>query len=241
MKLKDIIIEETNDWVALNKPSGLLSIPDREGKEVSLKQLLKEEYGEIFTVHRLDRDTSGVIIFAKNEMAHKFLSMQFEERQTEKIYLGLVLGSLPDAEGTITAPIAEHPGRKGMMMVHHKGKPARTDYKVIHDFRTHSWVQFQILTGRTHQIRVHAKEIGHPIVCDELYGDGKPVLVSSLKSSFNLSQKEEEEKPILGRLALHSSTLSFLFQDKIHTVAAELPRDLRATIQQLMKNRKPRT
>lgn len=93
MRLQDLIISETNNWVALNKPSGLLSIPDREGKEVSLKTLLKEKYGEIFTVHRLDKDTSGLIIFAKNEIAHKFLSQQFENRKTVKIYHGLVLGS----------------------------------------------------------------------------------------------------------------------------------------------------
>jgi 23S rRNA pseudouridine1911/1915/1917 synthase len=93
MKLSDCIIEETNNWVALHKPAGLLSIPDREGKEVSLKELLKQAYGNIFTVHRLDRDTSGLIIFAKNEAAHKHLSVQFEHRETKKIYQGIVLGA----------------------------------------------------------------------------------------------------------------------------------------------------
>ena len=80
MSIKDFIVKETNDWIALNKPSGLLSIPDREGKEISLKIMLIEKYGNIFTVHRLDRDTSGLIVFAKNEAAHKHLSLQFENR-----------------------------------------------------------------------------------------------------------------------------------------------------------------
>ena len=93
MRISALTIDETPDWIALNKPSGLLSIPDREGKEISLKKLLKEKYGEIFTVHRLDKDTSGLIVFAKNEATHKHLSLQFENRETQKIYLGLVMGS----------------------------------------------------------------------------------------------------------------------------------------------------
>ena len=87
MKIRDILIYENEDFVVLNKPAGLLSIPDREGKETSLKKILQEKYSEIFTVHRLDKGTSGLIVFAKNEVAHKFLSLQFENRKTEKIYL----------------------------------------------------------------------------------------------------------------------------------------------------------
>jgi 23S rRNA pseudouridine955/2504/2580 synthase/23S rRNA pseudouridine1911/1915/1917 synthase len=120
MKLEDIIITETEDWVAINKPSGLLSIPDREGKDISLKKLLQEKYQIIYTVHRLDRDTSGLILFAKNEKAHQHLSNAFEERKTEKIYLGLVLGSFIEKKGAIDAPIAEHPAKNGLMVVHRK-------------------------------------------------------------------------------------------------------------------------
>src|SRR5215510_12295897 len=104
MKISDLIIHETENFIALNKPSGLLSIPDREGKDISLKKLLIEKYGSIFTVHRLDKDTSGLIVFAKNEETHKHLSLQFESRQTEKIYMGLVLGSLNEKKGSIDAP-----------------------------------------------------------------------------------------------------------------------------------------
>lgn len=239
MKINDFIIEETSDWIALNKPSGLLSIPDREGKDISLKKLLIEKYGSIFTVHRLDRDTSGLIIFAKTEEAHKHLSQQFEERQTEKIYQGMVLGSLANKKETIDAPIAEHPVKKGLMTVYRKGKEAITDYEVLEDFKIFSWLQFQIHTGRTHQIRVHAKHIGHPIVCDELYGDGKPILLSSLKHKFKLSKNELEERPILDRLALHALSLQFTDQNK-ETVKLEvlLPKDLRAVLQQLRKLKK---
>ncbi|TAL48331.1 MAG: RNA pseudouridine synthase, partial [Chitinophagaceae bacterium] len=133
MKLADIIIAETNDWIALNKPSGLLSIPDREGKDISLKKMLIEKYDNIFTVHRLDKGTSGMIVFAKNEETHKHLSRQFEEKQTEKIYCGLVLGSPTDKKGTIDAPIAEHPAKKGLMTVHRNGKESLTDFEVLED------------------------------------------------------------------------------------------------------------
>lgn len=237
MRLTDITIEENNDWIALNKPSGLLSIPDREGKEISLKVILKEKFGDIFTVHRLDKDTSGLIIFAKNAEAHKHLSQQFEERNTKKIYLGLVNGSLQEKKGSIDASIGEHPAKNGTMIVHRKGKEALTDYEVLEEFGGYSWLQFRIHTGRTHQIRVHAKEIGHPIVCDPLYGDGKPVLLSSLKlKKFKLSKDQEEERPLLNRLALHAHLLSFAGMNKEAVqLEAPVPKDLRALLQQLNK------
>ena len=238
MRLSDWIIYEDENLIALNKPSGLLSIPDREGKDISLKKLLIEKYGNIFTVHRLDKDTSGLIVFAKNEIAHKHLSQQFEERQTEKIYLGLVLGSPAEKKGTIDAPIAEHPGKKGLMTVYRKGKESITDYEVLEDFKIFSWIQFQIHTGRTHQVRVHAKHIGHPVVCDELYGDGKPILLSSLKHKFKLSKNELEERPILSRLALHALGLQFATtKEEILKLEAPLPKDLRALLQQLRKRK----
>lgn len=239
MKISAFIVLENDDFVGINKPPGLLSIPDREGKDVSLKILLKERYGNIFTVHRLDKDTSGMIVFAKNTVTHKHLSQQFEGRQTKKIYQGLVIGSLPEKQGTMEAPIAEHPALNGTMIVHHKGKESLTDYEVLEDFGIYSYVQFQIHTGRTHQIRVHMKDMGHPIVCDNLYGDGKPILVSSLKSKFKLAKDVEAERPILGRLALHSFQLGFKdINGKQVELEAPLPKDMRATLQQLAKRKK---
>lgn len=236
MKLTELIIQETANWVAINKPSGLLSIPDREGKEISLKQMLIEQYGNIFTVHRIDRDTSGLIIFARNEAAHKHLSQQFESRQTEKYYQGLVIGSVVPANGSIDAPIAEHPVQKGLMVIHRQGKDALTDYEVLRDFRLYSWMQFRIHTGRTHQIRVHMKQLGHPLVADELYGDGKPFLLSSIKPKFKLSKYELEERPILSRLALHAFSLRLTDVDgSMVSIEAPLPKDMRATLQQLEK------
>ena len=164
------IIEETEDWIALNKPAGLLSIPDREGKEVSLKAILQDKFGEIFTVHRLDRDTTGVIIFAKTAEAHRFLSQQFEERTVEKRYLGLVNGIPTDKEGRMESAIGEHPSKRGMMAILKKGKPSMTDYEVKEEFGKYALVEFIIHTGRTHQIRAHLKAIDHPVAGDPEYG-----------------------------------------------------------------------
>ena len=239
MSLKELIIAENENWIALNKPSGLLSIPDREGKELSLKMMLQEKYSRILTVHRLDKDTSGLIVFAKDEATHRHLSIQFEERKTKKIYAGLVIGSPTEKKGSISLPLAENMVQRGMMIVNQRGKESLTDYEVIDDFGIYSWMQFEIHTGRTHQIRVHMKEIGHPLVCDELYGDGKSVLISSLKKKFNLSKNELEERPILSRLALHAFQLTFKdIKGKTVELEAPLPKDLRALLQQLNKWKK---
>jgi 23S rRNA pseudouridine955/2504/2580 synthase/23S rRNA pseudouridine1911/1915/1917 synthase len=235
MKLPEIIFEH-EDFIVINKPPGLLSIPDREGKEISLKVLLQEKYTNIYTVHRLDRNTSGVILFAKNEAAHKHFSKQFEERSTRKIYNGLVLGKLQPPTGIVDEPIAEHFSQRGKMMTTAKGKPSLTEYEVLEQFRYYAWMQFNILTGRTHQIRVHMKHLDHPVACDELYGDNKPILLSSFKKKFNLSKSEDEERPILNRLALHAAELSFTdTKNKTQLFKAELPKDLKALLQQLRK------
>ena len=229
------IIFEDDFLIAINKPSGLLSIPDREGKEASLKTILQEKRGEIFTVHRLDKGTSGIIVFAKNETTHKELSQLFENRNTEKIYYGLVNGNISPAEGKIDSPIMKHPSGNNKMCINEKGKPAFTEYKVLENFKRFSWVEFNIHTGRTHQIRVHAQHIGNPIVCDELYGSPQPIFLSALKHKYNLSKKEEEEKPILSRLALHAASLKFNLNSKEYFFEAPLPKDLKATLQQLRK------
>lgn len=231
------ILAANDAFIAINKPAKLLSIPDREGKEVSLKKMLEEQYGKgnIFTVHRLDKDTSGVIVFARNEEAHKQLSALFEGRDVQKYYLGLVQGIPLPEKGSIAAPIMEHPGKITKMMTHKKGKASLTDYEVLESFRRYAWVRFQIHTGRTHQIRVHMQHIGHSIVCDELYGSPEPVLVSSLKYNYHLSKKEESERPILSRLALHSQLLEFELNGEQYHIEAPLPKDLRALLQQLRK------
>jgi 23S rRNA pseudouridine1911/1915/1917 synthase len=230
------IILENEDFIVLNKPAGTLSIPDRTQSSESLKDWLQKKMGVIFTVHRLDKETSGLIVFAKHAQSHKFLSNAFEERMVEKYYLGIINGTISDKKGRIDEAIAEHPAKNGKMMVHKKGKLSVTDYEVLEEFGWYSLVQFQILTGRTHQIRVHMQHLGHPIVCDELYGDIQPILISSFKKNFKLSRSEEEERPILRRLGLHAQRLQFRDEaGKEYSLESPLPKDMKALLQQLRK------
>lgn len=231
------IVFENDDFVAINKPSGMLTIPDRMQSEKSLKDMLIEKYGSIFTVHRLDKDTSGLVLFAKNEITHKYLNSIFEERQVEKYYVGIVIGLPANETGLIDAPIMEHHINKGMMVVHTKGKPSQTGYEVLEGNKHYSLVSFQLHTGRTHQIRVHSKNIGHPLACDPLYGDGKPVLLSSVKKKFKLSKHDEEERPMISRLALHSYKLKFTDEHGTSMeLEADIPKEFKALMAQLKKN-----
>ena len=233
------IIFENDDFIAINKEPGMLTIPDRHDEtQLSLYKILNQKYGKIFIVHRLDRDTSGLILFAKNEATHKYLSQLFEQRNIQKKYLGIVRGSMPGKEGSIREPIAEHPIKKGVMIISKKGKPSLTNYEVLEDYGIYSLVQFEIQSGRTHQIRVHTKSLGHPIICDDIYGDGKPILLSSFKKKYKLSDNELEERPLISRLALHSARLHFTdIHNKEFFIEAPLPKDMKALLQQLKKNR----
>lgn len=233
---------EDDDLIIVNKPAGMLVVPDRYNHELpSLNRSLEAKLGQkIWVVHRLDRDTSGVICFAKNEHAHRYLSILFQERDVNKFYAGLVTGIVIPPEGRIEGAIAEHPAANGKMIVAKKGKMAVTDYKVVEQWPLYSLLQFQIHTGRTHQIRVHMQSIGHPIVCDELYGDGQPFMLSQIKRKYRMSEKEEVEKPLLSRLALHAYRIEFDKEDGAHISAeAPLPRDMAACVKQLNKWAKP--
>ena len=236
MKLE--ILFEDDDLIVVNKPSGLLVIPDRFNSELpSLNKVLEAKLNQrMWVAHRLDRDTSGVICFAKNEATHKYLSTLFMERDVNKFYAGIVTGIVIPEEGRIENFIAEHPAVYGKMIVAKKGKLAITDYKVSEQWPLYALLQFQIHTGRTHQIRVHMQSIGHPIVCDELYGDGKPFYVSMIKRRYNLAKNEEDEKPLLSRLALHAYRIEFEKEDgTLITADAPLPKDMAAMVNQLNK------
>ncbi|XZF16693.1 RluA family pseudouridine synthase [Chitinophagaceae bacterium MMS25-I14] len=236
MKLETLY--EDDDLIVVNKPSGLLVVPDRFDVTLPyLRKLLEEKLKQqVYVVHRLDRDTSGVICLAKNEATHRYLSLLFQEHDVLKLYAGLVHGRVTPEQGSIDAPIIAHPANNGKMITARKGKPSLTDYRVVEQWPLYSLLQFQIHTGRTHQIRVHMQSIGHPIVCDELYGDGKPFLLSSIKRKYRLSEKEEEERPLLNRLALHAYRLGFVKEDGKEVIAeAPLPKDIAACVNQLNK------
>lgn len=230
------IIAETDAYVVVNKPSGLLSIPDRAQSERSLKEMLLQRYGNIYTVHRLDKDTSGIILFAKTEEAHHYFCQLFENRKMQKFYLGVVKGKVEPPTGLIEAPIAEHPTLKGSMAIHRSGKASSTGYEVLASNPFFSLVKFELFTGRTHQIRIHAKHIGHPLACDPLYGDGEPVKLSAYKKNYKLSKNELEERPMISRLALHAYQLQFENEaGELIEFTATAPKEFTVLMKQLEK------
>jgi 23S rRNA pseudouridine1911/1915/1917 synthase len=229
-------IYEDDDLIVVSKPSGLLSIPDRyKDNAPNLKSFLSEKYAEIYTVHRIDRETSGIICFARNEKSHKWLNEQFSERKVTKIYWALVQGKPMYDEGIIDIPIINDMKNTGKMYPHKDGKPAETKFRLLKNFGNISLMEFFPLTGRTHQIRVHSKYIGCPLLVDHLYGNQDAFYLSSVKKKFNQG-KFDEEKPIISRLTLHAKSLEFIHpnQTKVKFESA-LPKDLQAGINQLSK------
>lgn len=231
------IVFQNNDLIAVNKPSGWLSIPDRHDPLlVSVKSWLESKGDKVFIIHRIDKDTSGLIVFAKNAEAHKYYNTLFQNRSLEKTYYGIVAGAFNHEQGTCDQPIEEHPTVAGKMRIGRKGKAALTHYNVEEQFKGYALMRFIIETGRTHQIRVHMQNIGHPLACDPLYGAGESIKLSAFKKKFNLSKKDEEERPLLNRLALHAYSLSFDDQQgNAITLVAPLQKDMDACLKQMRK------
>ncbi len=235
MDIDKITIYEDEDIIALNKPNGLLAIPDRFNKElINLYDLLTNKYGKIFIVHRLDKDTSGVILFAKNAEAHRDLSIKWEKGEVAKIYFALVIGYVEEKQGVISLPIAPLKKKKGVMVVDKRnGKKSTTYFKVIDEFKDYSLVEAAPKTGRTHQIRVHFAYIGHPIAGDAIYNRKEAIGkfgVKGQKIEFPVQPKAE-----ISRLALHASKLRFEHYKTNETVEikAEIPEDFKRVLNTL--------
>jgi tRNA pseudouridine32 synthase/23S rRNA pseudouridine746 synthase len=169
------ILHEDSDIVVVNKPSGLLSVPGR-GEHLAdcLLTRVQAAFPDALLVHRLDRDTSGVMIFALTAHAQRNLSMQFEKRTTKKTYVARVWGELEPKTGTVDLPlIVDWPNRPLQKVCHETGKPAVTDWRVMKVGAGESRVRLKPKTGRSHQLRVHMLALGHPILGDPLYASGE--------------------------------------------------------------------
>ena len=191
-------------------------------------------------VHRLDKETSGVLIFATNTDAQRHLSHQFQNNEVEKEYLALVYGRPHETSGEIDAPIARHPTDPLRMAVaRHGGRPARTRWNVEESFRAYTLLRIFPKTGKTHQIRVHLKHIGLPLAIDPVYNPASARAGGLLLSSFKRGYRPPsagEERPLIDRLTLHAQRLKF--QDRAGSsvvVEAPLPKDFRAALNMLRK------
>ncbi|OGY27532.1 MAG: hypothetical protein A2802_00685 [Candidatus Woykebacteria bacterium RIFCSPHIGHO2_01_FULL_43_29] len=217
------IIYEDQDCLVINKPAGLVVHPAAGhpgGTLVNailyhLKALPSSDL-RIGIVHRLDKDTSGVMVVAKNQLSETALKKQFQERVVKKVYLCLVEGKLDKDSGSVNKPIGRHPKNRQKFATTQGGKEAQTDYKKVKSYGQFSLVEVQPLTGRTHQIRVHLASIGHPLVGDKTYGHSSNIF--GLERQFLHSQELSFKQP--------SSGEKLIFQ-------APLPRELRTILDKL--------
>lgn len=232
------IIHEDEEILVLNKSAGVLSIPDRYNDDkINLYSLLISYREEIFPLHRLDRDTSGIMIYAKNELAHKNLSNQFQERTIEKIYLAIVEGRILDEQATINAPLAPSAHHKDKVVVVKKGKEAITHFKVLQRYEQHTLLEVKIETGRQHQIRVHLAHIGFPLSVDKKYGNRQALYAYDIKKrKFNFKENAST-RPLISRHSLHAQKLTIIHptSNEKMTFEATMPKDMKAVLNQLGK------
>jgi 23S rRNA pseudouridine1911/1915/1917 synthase len=231
------ILFEDEYLMAINKPPGMLVIPDRFNKlEKSIIDILKEKNENVFVLHRLDRDTSGALLFAKTEAVHRELSMQFESHKVGKKYIVLVSGVIKNNEGIIDLPLAKKSKNENIMIVDRKnGKESITHYKVIKRFERHTLVEAFPKTGRTHQIRIHFKSINYPLAIDKLYSRNEKIFLSDIKTKFKRS--ESGEKPLMERLTLHSNMLEFTHPVSFNKISVQAPlwKDFKILLKNLEK------
>ncbi|MDB6053419.1 MAG: Pseudouridine synthase [Verrucomicrobiales bacterium] len=241
------ILFEDEALLALEKPSRLLTSPDRyDPNRPNLMKLLHKDLERnapwvrprkltyLMNAHRLDFETSGIILLAKNKPALVFLADLFGSEKPYKRYMAMVAGNGPVDEFTVDKALSPHPVRLGEMKIDDKnGKKSKTLFKVVEKFRGFSLVECVPLTGRTHQIRIHLKAHGTPILGDTVYG-GPPLMLSSIKRDFRLKPRKTENA-LMARVALHATELRITSPatNTEVTIQSELPKDFRVALKYL--------
>jgi len=204
------VVFEDEHIIAVNKASGIAVSADRwDDSAQRIDKLVESTLPEgqrLFRLHRIDRDTSGLVVFAKTSECHRILSVAFEERQVYKRYIAVVGGRPPWTQTSCDFPLIPNGNKKHMTIIdNYRGKKSLTNFRLLGSAGNYSVVEALPETGRTHQIRVHLAALGFPVVCDPLYGKIKPVMLSSFKRDWRGDPLEE--KPLLARLGLHAAEL----------------------------------
>jgi RluA family pseudouridine synthase len=238
------LVYEDENIAAVDKSSGIAVSPDRwDLSRERLDKLVEEFLGlqKIYTVHRIDRETSGLVVFAKNSETHKVLSMAFENREVKKRYITVVNGRPSWKETVCDLSLVPNGNKRHLTIIDRfRGKKSLTAFRFLGSAGNYSVLEALPETGRIHQIRVHLAALGYPVVCDELYGNAKPVLLSAIKRSWHGDLLEE--RPLFSRLGLHAAELFIPDYAKDDTEAAvdlslkaPLPKDMSALIKQMEK------
>ena len=240
------VIYEDDCLAVVNKPPAMVVHPARGNWSGTLAGALQFHFaGKLSStggptrpgiVHRLDRDTSGAILVAKNDQAHAKLAMQFESRTIEKAYFALTLGSPQRDRDVIDCPIGHHPHQRDKMAIRRddpNSRTAHTFYEVVERFDGFAAVQATPKTGRTHQIRVHLNHIGCPVLCDRLYGGRSKITRGEIR------RDQGDELVLLDRQALHASWIKFTHPESGKTlkIEAPLPADMNAVLRELQAYR----
>lgn len=232
-KFQDLVLFENADIIVVNKPPFLSSLDEREGGDINLLRLAKNYWHDAQICHRLDKDTSGALVIAKNPEAYRAVSMQFEKRQVKKVYHAVIDGTHVFEELLVDLPIL-NVGKGTVTISRQEGKRAETWFNSLRYFKHYTLVECRPVTGRMHQIRIHLATQRASIAGDEVY-KGKPVFLSELKRNYRLS-KEQEELPIMKRFALHAYEITFRINPEEEiTVQAPYPKDFETLLKLLEK------
>ncbi|QJD97856.1 RluA family pseudouridine synthase [Mucilaginibacter robiniae] len=210
-KFADLIIYEDDNLFVVNKPPFISTLDERgEGSEINMLRLAKQYWEDAQICHRLDKETSGALIIAKNPEAYRTVSMQFERRQIKKVYHAVIEGTHVFEGLLVDLPIL-NTGKGTVSISRQEGKRAETWFQSLRYFKHYTLVECRPVTGRMHQIRIHLATQRASIAGDEMY-KGKPVYLSQLKRKYHLG-KDQEEQPIMKRFALHAFELTFKLLD----------------------------
>jgi RluA family pseudouridine synthase len=233
-KFEKAILYQDTDFIIINKPPFIATLEDRNDSE-NILSLARQFEANAQVCHRLDKETSGVLAIARHPEAYRHLSMQFENREVNKIYHAVVDGIHSFNNQLVDAPILKQ--NDGTVKISRSGKEAQTYFTTLQTYKNHTLLECRPITGRMHQIRIHLAFLKASITGDELYG-GKPFFVSSVKRGFNL-KKMTEEQPLMKRVALHAYSLEFtLMNSEKVVIEAPYPKDFQALIRQLAENKR---
>lgn len=232
-KFADLILFENDDVIVVNKPPFLSSLDEREGGEVNLLRLAKGYWDDAQICHRLDKETSGALIIAKNPEAYRLVSMQFEKRQVKKVYHAVIDGTHTFDNLLIDLPIL-NVGKGNVTISRQEGKRAETWFQSLKYFKHYTLVECRPVTGRMHQIRIHLATQRASIAGDDMY-KGEPVFLSKIKRKYHLG-KDQEELPIMKRFALHAYEVTFKINPETEvTIHAPYPKDFETLLKLLEK------